>query len=63
MPEYATLLFDVRDHVATMTLNRPERRNALNPQAYADIEAAFRHASGEDDATNHECLRVSACDG
>jgi len=59
MPEYATLLFDVRDHVATMTLNRTERRNALNPQAYADIEAAFRHASGEDTI---RCVIVTGAD-
>src|SRR4029453_12170504 len=29
MPEYATLLFEVRDHVAHMTLNRPADATAL----------------------------------
>jgi enoyl-CoA hydratase/carnithine racemase len=28
-PEYRTLLLSVEDHVATITLNRPERRNAI----------------------------------
>lgn len=28
--EYTTLLFDVRDHVAHLTLNRPEALNAIN---------------------------------
>lgn len=38
----------VRDgHVLTVTLNRPERRNALNRRAYAEIENAFRHASDD----------------
>jgi enoyl-CoA hydratase/carnithine racemase len=47
--EFTTVLYDVRDHVATVTLNRPERRNALNPRAYAEIEAAFRAVSADDD--------------
>jgi len=45
--EFSTLLYQVRDHVATVTLNRPERRNALNPRAYAEIEAAFRAVSAD----------------
>lgn len=36
-------------HVLTLTLNRPERRNALNRRAYAEIESAFRHASENGD--------------
>jgi enoyl-CoA hydratase/carnithine racemase len=47
--EFQTVLYTVRDHVATITLNRPERRNALNSRAYAEIEAAFRAASADDD--------------
>jgi enoyl-CoA hydratase/carnithine racemase len=47
--EFTTVLYVVRDHVATVTLNRPERRNALNPRAYAEIEAAFRAADADND--------------
>jgi enoyl-CoA hydratase/carnithine racemase len=47
--EFQCVLYAVRDHVATITLNRPERRNALNPRAYAEIEAAFRAASADDE--------------
>ena len=47
--EFTTVLYAVRDHVATITLNRPERRNALNPRAYAEVEAAFRVVSADDD--------------
>jgi enoyl-CoA hydratase/carnithine racemase len=39
-----TILYEVKEHVASVTLNRPERRNALNRGAYAELEAAFRQA-------------------
>lgn len=42
--DFQHTLYSVRDHVAEITLNRPERRNALNPRAYAEIEGAFRAA-------------------
>src|SRR5579871_2999850 len=55
MPAIATadfqcVLYEVRDNICRITLNRPERRNALNPRAYAEIEAAFRHAAAEPEA-------------
>jgi enoyl-CoA hydratase/carnithine racemase len=45
--EFTCTLYDVRDRIATITLNRPERRNALNPRAYAEIEVAFREVSAD----------------
>lgn len=42
------MLYALRGHVLTITLNRPERRNALNPRAYAEIEAAFRAANDDE---------------
>jgi len=45
--EYATLLFDVRDNVARITLNRPEAANTINEQMGKDLmEAVLR--CGED---------------
>jgi enoyl-CoA hydratase/carnithine racemase len=43
VPELAHLTFALDQHVATVTLNRPEVRNALNARAYADLEAVFHH--------------------
>jgi enoyl-CoA hydratase/carnithine racemase len=53
------LLYGVAGHVARITINRPERRNALNRQAYAEIESAFRHASADDDV---RCVIVTGAD-
>lgn len=48
-PELAHLTYELKGHVAVVTLNRPEVRNALNARAYADLEAAFRHVQGDGD--------------
>lgn len=41
MTDYETLLVDVRDRVAVVTINRPEVRNAINAQVQADLRAAL----------------------
>lgn len=42
-PTYATLLYEVREHVAHITLNRPEAGNALNQALAQDLhDAALR---------------------
>lgn len=58
-PTYETLLFKVESHVATVTLNRPDVRNALNRTAYDEIEAAFRHISDNPDI---RCVIVTGAD-
>jgi enoyl-CoA hydratase/carnithine racemase len=41
---YELLLYDVADGVATITLNRPDKRNALSRQLWDEIEDALRAA-------------------
>ena len=42
---YATLEIKEADSIHTITLNRPDRRNALNPQMIAELTHAFGEAS------------------
>ena len=39
--EFQCLKYDVSDHIALITLNRPERRNALNRRAYDELEVGI----------------------
>lgn len=47
VPSLEHVTLSVCDRVATVTINRPEVRNALNAQAYADLEAVFRHIQSD----------------
>ncbi|HEX2174232.1 MAG TPA: enoyl-CoA hydratase-related protein, partial [Dehalococcoidia bacterium] len=38
---YEYLLYEKRDRVATITINRPERLNALHPPANQEMRAVF----------------------
>ncbi len=40
---YETIKFEVSENIATITLNRPERLNAMPPQMADDISDAFDH--------------------
>ncbi|MBX3489454.1 enoyl-CoA hydratase-related protein [Parvibaculum sp.] len=57
--DFTCVLYEVRDHVAIVTINRPERRNALNRRAYDEVEAAFRAASADPDV---RCVVVTGAD-
>lgn len=48
---YTHILFDVSDGIATITLNRPEARNALSPEMRVDLDKAMteiRNRAGDD---------------
>jgi enoyl-CoA hydratase/carnithine racemase len=54
------VLYEVRDQVATLTINRPEVRNALSPQALEALCEAFQRAAGDPEA--HAVLLTGAGD-
>lgn len=45
----STVLTETRDHIAWVTLNRPEAMNALSMQLRADLAAAMRAAEADPD--------------
>jgi enoyl-CoA hydratase/carnithine racemase len=45
----STIEFDVDEHVATITLNRPERMNSFNEQMASEIAAAWETVRDDDD--------------
>jgi enoyl-CoA hydratase/carnithine racemase len=47
-PSFETLIYDVQDGVATVTLNRPEKLNAFNTQMMADMIAVFDETDADD---------------
>jgi len=47
--EFSTVLFDTADHVATITLNRPERLNAFNQQMCDEFSEIWQAVRLDDD--------------
>jgi hypothetical protein len=47
--DYDTIRYAVRDHILTITLNRPEKLNAFSSQMMLDLIDAIDHADDDDD--------------
>ena len=47
--EYNNILFDVSEHIALVTINRPEKLNALNHQTLIELHSAFRSIKDDED--------------
>lgn len=47
MSDYSTIRFDLSDKVATITLDRPDRMNALSPQLLGELGHALDRAVAE----------------
>ncbi|WP_350561391.1 enoyl-CoA hydratase/isomerase family protein [Psychrobacter sp. CAL346-MNA-CIBAN-0220] len=45
---YQSLLVTIEQHVATVTLNRPEKRNAFNDEMISELTAAFEQLGAND---------------
>lgn len=49
MPDFETILYDVSEGIATITLNRPDKMNAFTAQMRVDICEALDLADADDD--------------
>jgi len=43
------LLFEVRDHIAYLTLNRPQVHNSINPELMVQLAEAWERVNADDD--------------
>ncbi len=53
---FTTILYDLTDSIATLTLNRPEVRNAFNDQMAEEVQAALKNAERDD---NVRCIVIT----
>src|SRR3546814_15381369 len=47
--EFETILYEVDDRVATITLNRPDRLNAVSPAMARELRSAYAAAEADED--------------
>ena len=47
MSEYTTILYEIKGPVCTITLNRPDKYNAINREMAAELLDAFRKVRDE----------------
>lgn len=55
-----TILIDVADHIATITINRPEAMNSFTKQMMEEFEAVWRHIADTEDI-HCSVLRAAPC--
>jgi 2-(1,2-epoxy-1,2-dihydrophenyl)acetyl-CoA isomerase len=60
MTPYDSLMWEQDGHVATVTLNRPDKRNAMSWAMFEEIESAFERASRDSEV---RCLVVAGAGG
>lgn len=56
MADEPLCLYEIKDHIATITLNRPEKHNAMNLQSYAQTTRAFEQADRDPEV---RCILVT----
>jgi enoyl-CoA hydratase/carnithine racemase len=49
LPETEKVLYEVEDHVATVTINRPEKMNAMDPDTYQALSEAWARIRDDSD--------------
>jgi enoyl-CoA hydratase/carnithine racemase len=49
LPEYTNVLYEKKGRLAYITINRPDRRNAIDPATSAELRAVFEDFKADDD--------------
>lgn len=50
MGDYENITYETKGHLAYVTINRPDRRNAIDPQTSQELSRAFEAFKADDDA-------------
>jgi enoyl-CoA hydratase/carnithine racemase len=50
-PDYQSITYSASERIATIVLNRPDRRNALDYGLRRELVAALRRAEADDEVT------------
>jgi enoyl-CoA hydratase/carnithine racemase len=56
--QFDTILFEVSEHIATITLNRPERLNAFNKKMATELKLAWEEIKRNEDI---RCVILTGC--
>lgn len=49
MPSYETILYEVSERIATVTFNRPDQLNAVNPLMVQELRSAYAAAEADEE--------------
>lgn len=60
MSDFETLLWELEGHVVTITLNRPEKKNAMSAVMFDELRVAFERAGADADV---RCVVVTGAGG
>ena len=55
------LLESIEDGVATLTMNRPEARNAMNAEIIEGLREALPRLGADNDVRSIRCFKGSSC--
>jgi enoyl-CoA hydratase/carnithine racemase len=50
MPDYENVLYEKRGHIAYVTINRPDRRNAIDPKTSYEMKVVFEDFKADENA-------------
>ena len=56
--DYKDILFEIKDYVCTITINRPKSLNAFTGDTIAELEDDMAHAQDDQDVDRHRRARL-----
>lgn len=51
MAEYQTIVYEVKEGLCVIKLNRPRKKNSFSPEMYVEVSSALSRAAADDDVS------------